>query len=183
MWKWVKNNRNNRINHLGHYCSEKVILNSEFFIELVHHIQQFLVGFQFVSIYVYTFDIFGELNWTVNLHLFISSRAGRGDLFGFGSIDGCLELIVVQFVQNLKAILECGDWWVSITWVHICKGASWSHVFFEQEIRLTVAYTGTHTFRIICKVYYTILNSLKICSFCIFLIEHSILPGSSRSSA
>jgi hypothetical protein len=45
----------------------------------------------------------------VNLHFFISSRAGRGDLFGLGSIDGSLELIVVQFVQNLKAILECGD--------------------------------------------------------------------------
>ena len=110
------------------------------------------------------------------LHLFICSCAIWRYLLSLRSVESSFKLVIIHFWQNLKTITKSSYWRVLGTWIHVCKSTSLSHMFFYKQIRLSISSTTLDSFWIICKVYYSILNSLEVSCFVIFIIKHSIFP-------
>lgn len=86
--------------------SKEVIVHPKSLVELIDQVQQLLVGLQLISVDVDALDVLGELYRAVDLHFLVGGRATRCHLLCLGSVEGCLELVVCQFVEDLEAILE-----------------------------------------------------------------------------
>ena len=111
------------------------------------------------------------------LNLFICSYHRWGYLISFASIKCCLQLGIRQFVKQMVTKLKCGYCSRRATWIHISDSASVSNMWFQQEVWLTISYTGTYSLRIICKINSSVFNSLEGSGWVMHFIEHSIFPA------
>ena len=166
----------------SHFILKHFILELIIFTKLLNHGLNWRIR-HFRLTYINSLDIFFELYRAMNLNFLISSNNIRGNFIRFASIEGCFQLMIRQFVQDMVAELESPDRGRWATWIHISHCASVSHMLFQQEVRLSVTRASSNPFWIIgevdCPIFYPFKRGCRV----MLAIEHSIFPVSPSASA